>query len=343
MTANNKLPVWDLMSDQMRAVVEKSAELAPTANDTSGGFEAMRTAYTTERRYWNQGGPEMEKTTDTIVSTPAGEVAVRFHYPSTATVNPVLIYIHGGGFILGNLDTHDRIMRILANESGATVVGVDYALSPEAKFPTALYQCAWLAAHLHIEGAQYNIDPNQMGFAGDSGGALMSLASYLFLRNEIGDASYIRALLLYYGMYGLRDSVSRRLLGGSWDGLTEEDLKYYMDCYLANPDDLRSPYVDCLSADLSQVPPCFILGAELDPLLDDSAALAAILTRHGRTHTHVIYPGVIHAFLHNSRHLYAAHEALYQGACFFRGVVFGTANPQPPLIDLGDTDGFQSE
>jgi len=297
--------------------MEKTAELNSNGNGTVVGFEARRAAYIAERSYWNHGGPVMVKTTDTEVKTPAGEVAIRLHYPNTSTINPALIYIHGGDFIRGNLDTHDRIMRILADESGATVIGVDYSLSPEAKFPTALYQCSWLAAHLHIEGSQYKINPNQLGFAGDSVGGLLSLASYLFLRDEIGDASYIRALLLYYGMYGLRDSTSRRLLGDSWDAATEEGLQFY----LSKPEDITSPYVDCLRADLSQVPPCFIAGAELDPQVDDSTALAVILSRHQQTHKHVVYPGVIHGFLHNSRHLYAAHEALYQGAHFFRGVI----------------------
>ncbi|MDR0489076.1 MAG: acetyl esterase [Propionibacteriaceae bacterium] len=326
MTASNKLNVLQLISDDMQAVIQKSAELAPDAYDVNAGLDSMRTAYSKERAYWNEGGPEVPYT-DAVITTSQGDVPVRFHTP-THEVSPAIIYIHGGGFILGGLDTHDRIMRILADQTGATVVGVDYSLSPEAKHPRALRECVELAQYLHTHGSKHGIDGDSISFAGDSGGAFLSLASYLYLKNEVDGARYIQALILYYGLYGLRDSVSRRLMGGTWDGLTEEDLAYYMDSYLADPADARSPYVDCLSADLSTVPPCFIAAAEYDPLIDDSAALAAVLSKHGLHHRYVVYAGVLHAFLHNSRHLDTAMDALVDGAQFFRDLV---KNPQTSL------------
>jgi acetyl esterase len=230
----------------------------------------------------------------------------------------LLAYIHGGGYVLGDLDTHDRIMRILADESGACVAGIDYALSPEAKFPLALKQCAEVVAYLQEHPDDYGIDSERIALAGDSGGAQLSLATSLYLR-DTANVSPIKALLLYYGLFGLRDSLSRRLLGGTWDGLTEADLDYYQDCYLATPEDARSPYVDCLGADLSHgVPPTYIAAAELDPLRDDSAALAMMLANHGVPHQLEVFEGVIHAFLHNSRMLDAAWDALRRGAAFAR-------------------------
>jgi len=293
----------------MRAVIEKLNELAPDAYDTGADMPAQRAAYNKERRYWNEGGPEMAETRDDVIDTPNGSVPVRLHVPENAS-DSALVYLHGGGFILGNLDTHDRIMRVLASESGATVIGVDYALSPEAKFPVALLQSAAVVRHL-----QSNYGFTRIGLAGDSGGAQLSLATYLYLR-EAGEPN-IAALLLYYGLYGLRDSASRRLLGGPWDGLTQADLQYYEDCYLADPADAASPYVDCLSADLSDLPPTFICAAELDPLRDDSAALAVMLQTHEVPIKYIVYPGVLHAFLHNSRHLETAGQALRDGALFY--------------------------
>jgi acetyl esterase len=276
----------------------------------------MRAAYNKERRFWNEGGPVMAGTVDSHFTSRHGDVAIRLHYPARhRAAGPALVYIHGGGFILGNLDTHDRIMRILAAESGAVVIGIDYSLSPEAKFPVALEQCADLLVHLRGNADQFDINPDTLAIAGDSGGAMLALATYLYLRDN-GGADYIAALLLYYGLFGLRDSASRRLLGGSWDGLTEADIAYYMDCYLADARDASSPYVDCLSADLSDVPPCYVAAAQYDPLADDSAALAAILARHKIRYHHDVFPGVIHAFLHHSLMLDAAHEALLHGAIF---------------------------
>jgi acetyl esterase len=319
MVAHNKLPVLDLVSAQTRAVLQKSAELAPDAYATDVGLDQMREAYCLERRFWNEGGPVMVQTIDDTVPTPHGPVAIRCHLPRAGEALPVVVYIHGGGWVVGNLDTHDRIMRTLAHESGAAVVGIDYALSPEAKFPVGIEQCAALARHLHENGARYHVDGGRLAFAGDSGGATMSLATTLLLRDQGGPAVPVTALALYYGEFGLRDSPSRRMLGGAWDGLTEADLDYYLDCYLAGPADASSPYVDCLSADLSWgVPPTYLAAAELDPLRDDTATLADMLREHGVPCSHDVFPAVLHGFLHNSRMLDTAATALGQGGAFLR-------------------------
>jgi acetyl esterase len=318
MVAPNTVPVLDRISDQMRAVLDTSAHLAPDAYATDAGLDQQRQAYGLERRYWNEGGPAMARTIDDTVPTPDGEVAIRVHLPRLGEALPAVVFVHGGGWVVGNLDTHDRIMRALAAESGAAVVGVDYALSPEAKFPVAIEQCAAVARHLHDHPDAYRLDGARLAFAGDSGGANMSLATTLLLRDR-GAGVPITALALYYGLFGLRDSVSRRLLGGPWDGLTEADLDYYLGSYLADPAQARSPYVDCLAADLGHgVPPTYLVAAELDPLRDDSAALAAMLAEHGVACTHEVFPGVLHAFLHNSRMLDAAAVALQHGGAFLR-------------------------
>lgn len=322
MVAQNTLPVLDLISPQMRAVLDKSAELAPDAYATDAGLEQLRQAYGIERRFWNEGGPSMALTIDDTVWTPHGQVAIRCHLPRQGEGLPAVLYVHGGGWVLGNLDTHDRIMRVLARESGMAVVGIDYALSPEAKFPVALEQCAAVARHLRDAGDRYHVDGARLAMAGDSGGAQLCLATTLWLRDQADAGEQvveIGALALYYGMYGLRDSASRRLLGGPWDGLTEADLDYYLDCYLADRAEVRSPYVDCLAADLSRgIPPCYLAAADLDPLRDDTAALAAMLQTYGVVHEHEVFPGVLHAFLHNSRLLDAAAQALANGARFLR-------------------------
>lgn len=328
MPAANKLPVLDRISDQMRAVLATSAELAPDAYDTDAGLEQLRAAYRVERRFWNEGGPAMAETVDATVPTPHGQVAVRCHLPRAGVRLPVVVYVHGGGFVLGDLDTHDRIMRTLAHESGAAVVGIDYALSPEARFPVAVEQCAALARHLHESGDRYGVDGGRLAFAGDSGGAAMSLGATLLLRGQAdrGEPPVpVAALALFYGLYGLRDSASRRLLGGPWDGLTEADLDYYLGCYLADPADAASPYVDCLRADLGRgVPPSYLVSAVLDPLRDDTEALAAMLARHQVPCEHEVFDGVLHGFLHNSRMLDAAVVALQHGGAFLRRAFDGT-------------------
>lgn len=325
---SNVIDVLSRVNPAMRAVLDKQQEATQSASATDVSLAQMRQDYIEERQFWNEGGPVPAKVFDDIVPHPGRDIPVRYYYPTEGADLPAIIYLHGGGFMVGNLNTHDRIMRSLARQTGAVVVGVDYSLSPEAKFPTAIEECAAVAAYLHTKGTARGVAPEHLAFAGDSAGAHLSLATTLYLREQIGDSSYIRCLLLYYGMYGLKDSVSGRLYGGEWDGMAQADRQSYIGAYLGDPQDATSPYFDCFQADLMRdVPPCYISAAELDPLRDDSHAFAAILEEGGVPHQLEVVPGVLHAFLHYSRMLPEARTALDNGAAFYRHHVYGEASP----------------
>jgi acetyl esterase len=312
------IDVLSRLTPQMTAVLAKQNDLAGDAFATDVGFVELRQNYAKERVFWNEGGPVMAESVDGVVPGPAGDVAIRTHHPVGADGRSCIIYIHGGGFVVGDLDTHDRIMRALAENAGAVVVGVDYSLSPEAKFPQAIQECAAVAQYVRDNADALGVDADRIAFAGDSGGASLSLATALYLRDKVENAPNIACLILYYGMFGLRDSMSRRLYGGEWDGLTKADLDYYSECYTSNHADVESPYIDCLAADLTRdLPPCYIAAAGLDPLLDDSAALAAVLEENHIEHRFTVYDGVLHAFLHHSRMLPEAVAVLADGAEFF--------------------------
>ena len=278
MKPENKLPVLDLISAEMKTVVNTlQPDLPPWP--ATGTIAEQRQHYTLERRFWNAGAPEMA-TRAYMVPTKYGQVETRLFCPqpdSPAT----LFYLHGGGFILGNLDTHDRIMRLLASYSQCTVIGIDYTLSPEACFPQAIEEIVAACCYFHQQAEDYQINMSRIGFAGDSAGAMLALASALWLRDKQIDCGKVAGVLLWYGLYGLRDSVTRRLLGGVWDGLTQQDLQMYEEAYLSNDADRESPYYCLFNNDLTrEVPPCFIAGAEFDPLLDDSRLLYQTLAAH---------------------------------------------------------------
>ena len=325
----NKLDVLSLINPQMKAILAKEAGLAGDANDTSVGFEVMRENYIASRQYWVQGGPVMAASCDEIIVGPSGDIPVRYYYPTEDTLEgkvtktpktPTIVYVHGGGFVLGNLDTHDRICRVLSDHSKVIVVAVDYRLSPEAKYPSAVKEVAAVASYLHEHGFEHGIDGDRIAMAGDSGGAHLNLASTLYLRQECGGADFVKCLLLYYGWFGLQDSSSMRLLGGSWDGLTEEDWAFYMKLYARDDEDLRTAlYANLFLNDLTHdMPACYIAAAEYDPLRDDSATLAAICKQYGIPYEHEVFAGTIHAFLHYTRVLDAANDALEHGATFLR-------------------------
>ena len=319
----NKVDVFSKMTEDMKRVLDKQEELSQSAFATDVGFSEMRENYIKERTFWNEGGPDVTKIVNDYISGPHGEIPVRYYYPIENDNMPAIIYIHGGGFVVGSLDTHDRIMRIIANKTKAVVVGVDYKLSPEAKFPVALEECVAVAEYIHENGSNHSIDGQKIVFAGDSGGANLSFAANLYLRDEKKDNSYIKGMLLYYGAYGLKDSISMRLLGGPWDGLTKSDLDYYYDCYIRNEDDKESKYFNCFNADLSYgIPPSYIASAELDPLIDDSKLLANIMKNSGQTYLYEEFTGVIHAFLHHSRILKDAELAMENGAKFIKEYLY---------------------
>jgi acetyl esterase len=337
MTARS--PVDDLpeylrekLSPQMRAVLHHQLVEAVHRRQRltlpEDPWEAARLDYREERAFWNEGGPVMESTRSTTIPAAGVDVPVRIHTPATAasgagadegggTGMPVLLFFHGGGFTLGDLDTHDRVQRMLAHHSGAAVVAVDYSLSPEVKYPQALRECADVAAHLTRHGAEWGLDQERIAFAGDSAGSGLSIGAALLLRDEQPEVfARLRALVLIYGGFGLSDSASRRLWGGDWDGMKMDDLSGFMDALYASEDDARSIYVNPLEADVRGLPPVFLRSAELDPLADDSLAFAEVLRRAGQEHEHHEVPGVLHSYIHFGRMLDAANQTLAEAALF---------------------------
>lgn len=325
---DNKVDLNKFMNDQMKAVLVKSQEIAGDAFDTNAGFEEMRANYVKERAYWNEEPPAMAKVSDEFLEGPMGEFKVRYYYPVEADKLPVIVYVHGGGFVVGSVDTHDRVCRLLATHAGAAVVSVDYHLSPESVYPTNIQEVVAVAKYLHEHGDEKGIDGNDLSFAGDSGGAVLSFAANLWLRDEEGDNSFVKTMLLYYGFYGLTDSKSRRLYGWLEDGMREEDLLYYNKIWLFGEKEgtdaelrekMAAPYVDMLHNDLkTSMPAVFLSAAELDPLRDDSECMYEALNANGVPCEYKLYDGVLHAFVIYTRMLDAANQCIEDSAEFWK-------------------------
>jgi acetyl esterase len=250
------------------------------------------------------------------VPGPHGPVPVRIYRPRPGNAPlPVLVFVHGGGYVLGSNDTHDRVMRLLALKSGAAVLGVDYRLAPEHRFPAQLEETAAVLDWLQAEAAAVELDRTRVALGGDSAGAHISLGVAL---ERKGIAPALKALILYYGAFGLADSESRRSLGIVETGLSRDDLDFYEENYLGGPVPRGDPRYDCLAGELSGLPPSYILACELDPLLDDSLALADGLDAAGVEHRLARYDGVLHGFIHYSRAMPKAMQALEEGAAALR-------------------------
>ena len=315
----NKLDPRLKLSEGMRKVIEWQDAHAKGAFDTGCSYEEMRRRYVEERRFWNEGGPEAAKTVETTVEGPIGPVPVRIYYPDAAPQHHAVVFIHGGGFTVGSNDTHDRMMRSIMASSGCAVIGVDYHLSPEAKFPIPMYECAAVVRYFHESGAQFGILPDRMAIGGDSGGGKLSLATNLYLRDAFGGNDYISALLLYYPGLGLTDGVAHRLQGSELDGMRRCDLDAYKNNYMPEGADMENPYYQIVNADLTHgMPATDLCCGDLDPLLDDSNFLATVLSDRGVPVQLDVVPGVLHAFMHYGRMMPEAVECLEHSGAFFR-------------------------
>jgi acetyl esterase len=249
---------------------------------------------------------------NTFVAGPVREIPIRIYKPTHLTQTPTLLYLHGGGWVVGNLDTHDRVMRLLAEFSGACVVGVDYALSPEYRFPVAINEAQAVLDWLKTQGPDHGLDSSRLAIGGDSAGANMAVSVAQLCHQK--NPGRIECLLLYYGAYGLTDSAAWQKYGNADFEFTREEKEFYLTSYLNTKADRDDPRFNVLDGDISLLPSAFIAAAECDPLQDDSTALYKAMQNAGRSATLKIYPGVLHSFIHYSRMLDQATEALRDGA-----------------------------
>ena len=229
---------------------------------------------------------------------PAGSrsVRVRVYRPARSGSHPLLMYLHGGGWALGDLETHDGVMRALCNAAPAVVVAVDYRRAPEHRFPAALedaFTClVWSAENARALGAS----PTRIVVGGDSAGGNLSASLALVARDR--RAAPIAGQLLVYPVLDARCDTPSYRENGSGYFLTLEKMRWFWKMYLPEGDDGSNPYASPLRAtDLSGLPAALVITAEYDPLRDEGERYAAGLRAAGIQATCKRYDGQIHAFL----------------------------------------------
>ena len=257
----------------------------------------------------SEGGPVMAESRDIWLPIRGRRMQMRFHRPSNDPNLPVLIYLHGGGWVWGSIDTHDRLMRSYAAASGCAVLGPDYALSPEAVFPQALEESAAVLRHVVAHGAELGLDGSRVILGGDSAGA--NLAAGLALLNaERPDPVKLAGLLLNYGVFDhdLNTSSYREFADGY--GLTLAKMRFYWDAYCPDLVARVSPFASPIRGDLGILPPTLLHIAELDVLCAENLAFAEKLRQAGVSLEMQTFPGTVHGFLRALGQVGAADRAV---------------------------------
>jgi acetyl esterase len=272
------------------------------------------------RAPWTQGGPVMAAVTERDVPTGSGPVRVRIYDPGVTEPAGMLIYIHGGGWTLFSIDTHDRLMREYAAAGGFLVVGVDYPLSPEARYPVALDGIVdvidWL---LDGNAETFGGDPARMAIGGDSVGGNLSLATALRLRDR-GSPGVLSGTLLNYGAFtrDCSDAAEARY-GGPDAVLNQAEMAVYFANYVGADEALASdPYVCPLVADCAGLPPALLVIPECDVLTEQSHAMAERLAAAGVAVEARVYAGATHSFLEAMSVAAVARQAIADGAAWVK-------------------------
>jgi acetyl esterase len=238
---------------------------------------------------------------DRWITVPAdvGDVRVRIvRPPDAAETLPVILYMHGGGWVLGNAETHDRLVRELAVGARAAVVFVEYDRSPEARYPVAIEQGYATARWIGREGATNGLDPDRMAIAGDSVGGGMTAAITLMAQDR-GDVRFVQQSMYYPVTDAAMDTGSYEQFAEGYF-LTAKSMAWFWDAYAPDVERRAEPYASPLRASdeqLAGLPPAFLIVDEADVLRDEGEAYAARLRRAGVAITTVRYDGITHDFM----------------------------------------------
>jgi acetyl esterase len=238
---------------------------------------------------------------DRWITVPAevGDVQVRIVRPAGVEgALPVILYMHGGGWVLGNAGTHDRLMRKLAVGAGAALVFVEYDRSPEARYPVAIEQGYATARWIVREGAAHGLDSERLAVAGDSVGGGMTAALAL-MAQERGDVRFVHQSMYYPVTDAAMDTGSYEEFAEGYF-LTAKSMAWFWDCYCPDLERRAEPFASPLRASdeqLAGLPPALLIVDEADVLRDEGEAYAARLRRAGVAVTTVRYDGITHDFM----------------------------------------------
>ena len=305
------VPIVPALDPEVRAVLELVIKAGRPPYHQLSPKEA-RQMFRETRPAGTPAPPTIGLVKDLTADGPLGAIPLRLYRPADVAPTarlPVLVFFHGGGWVIGDLDTHDVLCRQLTAESGASVISVDYRLAPEHKFPAAVDDAwaatRWVVAH----AAELNVDADRLAVGGDSAGGNLAAVVALLARDGGGPPIRLQALLYPVTDTDTETSSYRDLADGFL--LTRESMRWFFDHYLNKDADAADWRVAPLRApSLAGVAPALIVTAGFDPLRDEGEAYAARLRQAGVRVDAIGFGGMIHGFAPMGRLIQTGNRAV---------------------------------
>jgi len=298
-----------MLDPQARALIDLMIAKGVPPTHTLSPQDAR--AFYRERRSFSQPEPPaIGPVRDLQIPGPRGPIGARHYRPDGGEgLLPLLVYFHGGGWVIGDLDTHDVVCRTLCAHAGCAVLAVDYRLAPEHVFPAAVDDCLAAAQYAFDEAAKLGVDPRRIAVGGDSAGGNLS-AVVCLARRDAGEALPAFQLLIYPGT-DMRAVAPSHTTNGQGYVLTADTIAYFRGQYMPDeaewPDWRASPL---LASDHSRLPPALVLTAGFDPLRDEGRQYADALSGAGTPAQYVCFERQIHGFITMGRVIDEANLAL---------------------------------
>jgi acetyl esterase len=279
------------------------------------GIAGVRARAAAGRVWWNEGGPEMAERRFATIPGPDRDIPAVLYRPTLAGDLPVYVFLHGGGYRIGNERSNDRQMRELAALWGGAVVSIDYAHVPEHVFPHAVEEAQAALRWLHKEGRAWGLDGDRIAFGGSSAGANVATGAAIGLGGVA--TGYLKAGLTIVGVFDLDTTTgSMQTFGDAGLAPTAAGMATAMADYLPDPSMRDDPRANPSVADPVLFPPMFFAAAEVDTLRDSSCRLADRLATAHVAHELKIYAGMTHLFFGYSRTLTTARRCIGDMAQF---------------------------
>lgn len=283
----------ELLKEMAAADAPPMTEMAPA--DARAMYREMNAA--------NTRAPMHE-----VTDTDAEGVPVRIYRPGPEDNLPCLVYYHGGGWVIGDLETHDNICRNLARDAHCVVIATDYRLAPEHPFPAPLDDCYSVVRWVAANAGELNIDASRIALGGDSAGGNLTACVSLKIKQE-GGPSVVHQLMIYPVTDAAMDTGSYEANGDGYL-LTRDSMQWFFDHYLGHGANRLDPYISPLRAgDLAGLPSATIITAEFDPLRDEGEAYGEKLQAAGVDTLIQRFDGMVHAFFAMTDLLPAARDA----------------------------------